>query len=419
MANAKYFPITTATACQLKWTWSTIRLYTGDTSSCHRVIPDPITVETFQNFHNTPKKLADRTLMLAGEWPSGGCEYCRDIELAGGSSDRMMHLKIPNLVPDELDHDTAAIETTPRIVEVYFDNVCNMSCLYCWDGFSSKIQQENTRFGRFEHDGVIIDNTSVWNQNQSQLTQKFWQWMSSNYQQVYRLHVLGGEPLIQSQFENYIEFFETSPCPHLELNAVSNLKVPTSKFISLLDKIKSLVARKHLKRFDLTASIDCFGPEQEYVRFGLDLDQWRENFRIVVDDYCDFTLNINQTLSGLTIKTIPELLRFVNQHRTKREIGHHFSTVVNTHDFLHPGIFGPGFFAKDFDAILKEMPDDSWAHKEAKTYMQGIQSQIDSVPKNFQAIKRLGIFLDEIDRRRGMDWRITFPWLLRELDHVV
>ena len=33
----KYFPIKQSPACQLKWAWSTIRLYEGSTSSCHRV----------------------------------------------------------------------------------------------------------------------------------------------------------------------------------------------------------------------------------------------------------------------------------------------------------------------------------------------------------------------------------------------
>lgn len=414
-----YFPIKTATACQLKWTWSTIRLYHGNTSSCHRVGADPITPDTFENFHNTPKKQADRQLMLAGEWPSGGCEYCSSIEKIGGSSDRMLHLKIPNLVPPELDLDPMAIQVTPRIVEVYFDNFCNMACVYCHDGFSSRIQQENLRFGRFERDGVIIDNGSVGGVDKAALTRMFWRWMETNCGQIHRLIVLGGEPFVQPQFEEYIDFFETHPCPHVELNAVSNLKVPQSKFREILDHIKDLVRRRHLKRFDLTASVDCFGPEQEYVRFGLDLDQWRTNFQAVVDDYRFITLNINQTLSCLTIKTVPALLRYINQQRTKRKIGHFFSLTVDTHDFLHPDIFGPGFFTQDFADILREMPDDARQDQEARAYMQGISLRVDSAKRNDLAIGRLGVFLDEIDRRRDLDWRKTFPWLATEIDHVV
>jgi hypothetical protein len=81
----KEFPVDTATACQLKWTWSTIMLNRGTTSSCHRVRQDTLTPENFLNFHNTPKKLNDRQLMLEGKRPAGGCEYCYKIEDAGGT----------------------------------------------------------------------------------------------------------------------------------------------------------------------------------------------------------------------------------------------------------------------------------------------------------------------------------------------
>jgi hypothetical protein len=118
--------------------------------------------------------------MLDGQWPSGGCEYCRNIEDAGGYSDRQLHLTIPNQSPPELEYDLTATKVTPQIVEIYFDNVCNMSCLYCWDGFSSKLQQENIRFGRFEAQGVVIDNWANKVANIDKLTDKFWQWMSAN-----------------------------------------------------------------------------------------------------------------------------------------------------------------------------------------------------------------------------------------------
>ena len=414
----RYFPIKTATSCQLKWTWSTIRLYDGSTSSCHRVDPDFINKETFSSFHNTPKKLADRELMLNGHWPSGGCEYCRNIEDAGGSSDRLFHMSIPNLAPPELDQDEKATVVTPRIVEVYFDNVCNMSCLYCWDGFSSKIQQENTRFGRFEKQGVIIDNQARRVPDQAGLTQEFWKWFSEHYREIRRLHVLGGEPFFQPQFDDCLDFFDRNPCPDLEFNVISNLKVSESKLTKILGRIKTLLDEKKIKRFDLTASIDCFGPQQEYVRWGIDVEQWKKNFDTVAN--CEWIyLNFNQTLSGLTIKTVPDLLDFINETRLSREIGHYFSTTVMTHEFLHPGIFGSGFFSADFGVIINKMPDSTWQQKEAKKYMRGIRQQIDSCDRDQEKINQLRVFLSEMDRRRGTDWRIVFPWLVKEIDDVV
>jgi organic radical activating enzyme len=415
----KYFPIKTATACQLKWNWSTIRLYDGTTSSCHRVDSDLLTPETFQNFHNTPKKLADRQLMLQGDWPQGGCEYCKVIEDAGGSSDRMFHTSIPNMAPPELETTPTATKVTPQIVEVYFDNVCNMKCLYCWDGFSSQIHAENLKFGRFEKQGVVIDNSAkLLDNTKKELTENFWQWMTANHDKIKRFHVLGGEPFYQEQFDTCLEFLKEHPSPELELNIVSNLKVTRHKLEKILDTIHDLVKQSKIKRFDLTASIDCFGPEQEYVRSGIDVQQWMENFKLVADQSW-ITLNINQTLTCLTIKTVPELLKFINKLRAQREIGHYFSTVVMTHECLHPGIFGSGFFSADFDAILAEMPSDTWQQQEARKYMLGIKSQIDSCERSDTKIEQLVVFLDEMDRRRNSNWKQVFPWIKKEIQYVV
>lgn len=415
----KFFPIKTATACQLKWNWSTIRMYNGTTSSCHRVNGDILTVDNFNNFHNTPKKLSDRALMLTGEWPAGGCEYCQNIEAAGGHSDRMFHSSIPNMSPPELNNDITATTVTPRIVEIYFDNVCNMSCIYCWDGFSSKIQQENIKFGRFSQDGVIIDNRAIKTNNIVGLTEKFWEWMEQFSSEILRFHVLGGEPFYQRQFDQCLDFLSTHYNPNLEFNVISNLKVPLPKLRNIINRIQQLVLEKRIKRFDLTASIDCFGPEQEYVRFGINLNEWRENFEFLVSQDW-ITVNINQTLSGLTIKTIPALLEYINRLRLQRIIGHYFSTtVMPAAKYLHPSIFGAGYFNQDFKKILALMPIDTWQQKEANKYMHGIQLQLNLANKDQAAINQLVIYLTELDRRRNTSWKEVFPWLIKEVINVV
>jgi hypothetical protein len=87
----RVFPIHTDTACQLKWNWSTIFLTTEKTASCHRTNHHRFDSEQF-DFHNTPSKLEDRRRMLQGLWPEKGCDYCKDIERAGGHSDRITNL---------------------------------------------------------------------------------------------------------------------------------------------------------------------------------------------------------------------------------------------------------------------------------------------------------------------------------------
>ena len=46
-----YFPIRTATSCQLKWNWTALYLNGGFSRTCHRTAETPLTPENFNNFH--------------------------------------------------------------------------------------------------------------------------------------------------------------------------------------------------------------------------------------------------------------------------------------------------------------------------------------------------------------------------------
>jgi organic radical activating enzyme len=292
-----------------------------------------------------------------------------------------------------------------------------MSCIYCWDGFSSRIQQENITFGDFSNNGVEIKNYSVKHHKHAELTQAFWNWMEKNSSTLSRLHILGGEPFYQAEFETCMKFLETHHNPELEFNIVSNLKISTPNLEKFVERIKNLIVSRRIKRFDLTASIDCWGDEQEYIRYGINMTQWQKNFDYIAGQKW-ITLNINQTITGLGIKSIPSLITYVNQHRKSRPIGHYFMSCVNRSQ-LYPGIFGAGFFDKDFERILAEMPNDTWQHKNAREMMLGLQSEFNSHPRNNTELSKLHTFLNEIDRRRNLNWKTTFPWLVKELEHVV
>ena len=126
----KYFPINSQTSCRSKWSWSTLYLNKGATASCHRASTSAIP-EKFEDFHNTPVKIQDRSVMLQSLWPGNGCEYCRDIEHSGGISDRMFQNQIPDVYTKELDQNNALTVVNPVVLEVFFSNTCNLSCIYC------------------------------------------------------------------------------------------------------------------------------------------------------------------------------------------------------------------------------------------------------------------------------------------------
>ena len=409
MADKKYFPIKTPTSCQLKWNWSTLFLNTGTTSSCHRTGTSELTAENFFNFHNTPTKLSDRQRMLDGQWPDQSCGYCRKIEESGGFSDRMLHLTIPESLPPELELDNKALHVSPTILEVYFTNACNLGCLYCASTLSSSIDSENIKFGDFKKAGVEI--TAI-DHHFKDLVPYFWEWFPTGFQTINRFHFMGGEPFYQKELDKLLDMIEEYPNPDCVLNIVTNLMVPKKRIEGVLKRLKQLLIARKLKGVDISCSIDCWGPQQEYVRWGLDLNQWEDNFKLLIENRW-IHLGISQTISTLTIKTMPEFLVKLNEWRTDRKISHWLSGVTPGPNYLKGEIFGELEFKDAAEQILPLMPlvtdDDKTAHE----YMQGVLNQITSSTPNYEEIKNLIIFLNEKDRRRKTNWRELFPWLIK------
>jgi hypothetical protein len=412
---AKYFPIKTETACQLKWAWTTLYLNSGHSATCHRTAHHPLTPENFNNFHNNDVVLADRQNMLKGQWPETSCDYCKNIEVAGGTSDRMLQLGIPNLTPPELEFDLTAVKASPTILEVYFNNTCNLGCVYCSPNLSSTIANENKKFGDFSDRGVTLVSVD---KHYNNLVPYFWKWFKTGFSTLKRLHILGGEPLYQQELDQLLDHIDANPNPNCELNIVTNLMVSTERLQSFIDRAKTLLANKKIKRIDVTCSIDCWGPEQEYVRWGLKLNQWEENFKLLMS-YKWIYLNINQTISVLTIKTMPELLIKLSSWRKQRKIGHWFSGVTPHPSYLMANIFGKQEFAESAEHILKLMPTTTDEEQTACNYMNGIFSEILTDNINIPEIVKLITYLDEKDRRRGTNWETLFPWLIRYRKYVV
>ena len=409
MPDKKYFPIKTATACKLKWNWSTLYLNGGKTASCHRTGFSDLTPENFFSFHNTPLKISDRNAMLNGQWPDESCGYCRKIEEAGGLSDRMLHLNIPDLLPPELDTDPMAIEISPTILEVFFNNTCNLGCLYCSSTLSSTIATEDKKFGNFEKHGIKIQSIDT---HYKDLLPYFWEWFPKGFQQLKRFHIMGGEPFYQQEFEKLLDMIKKYPNPECELHLVTNLMVSKKRLNTFLSIFKDLLISRKLKRVEISCSIDCLGPEQEYVRWGINLNQWEENFKILIENKWIY-LGISQVISPLTIKTMPDLLSKLNIWREQRKINQWFSGVTPGPSYLQAEIFGKEEFAEDADKILALMPQNSEENKISFDYMQGIFKQILASERNDKEIINLLVYLTEKDRRRNTNWREVFPWLIK------
>ena len=162
---------------------------------------------------------------------------------------------------------------------------------------------------------------------------------------------------------------------------------------------------------DITVIIDCWGPQQKYVRWGLDLDLFEKNMLYLLEQKW-LKINIQQTISILTIKTMPKLLEKLKEWRNKHSIDHHLGTVNPYPHYLDPyQMFGGEEFDEDATIILENFDRSNKDNELAYKTMHGIFKRIKQSKYNEKNISDLFIFLDEKDRRRGTNWKKLFPWL--------
>lgn len=431
----KIFPIKSDLGCLLKWSWSTVYVYQSSTNSCHRTGHSYMKPGEFHTFHNTPEKLEARTKMLNNEWPGHGCEYCRDIEASGGMSDRLTQIKLVDesngtahlLVSPELKIDDRAIVTTPTMLEIYFSNKCNMSCIYCSPTLSSLWVQENKVHGEFfgytfdQNDPkpdkrFLVSHAESADQLYDSRLAEFWEWFKNNYKTLQVLHILGGEPFYQDETEQMIDFLLASDIqPGIQIKFFSNLKVNFEKFTRLITKMKRLQDEKQM-RVGIIASLDCWGPEAEYIRSGLNLEQFDKNFSYMVNECPWLEIIVNSTISSLSIKAMPALVRKLNEWRLIHPITNSFN-LLTAPEQMNPSIFPSGFFDEDLKTVLSLMPrGDQWVDS-LYDYLEGVVKSINnSSPFNPLRLIAFRVFLDKMDKRKKTNWRETFPWLVPVID---
>jgi len=271
--------------------------------------------------------------MLEGAWPESGCEYCKHIEASGGASDRITNLDFWDFdPPKELQENPKAISVTPRILEIYFSNLCNLKCTYCGPYYSTLWDDELRRHGEA---GFTVDPNYEANK------QKCFEWLKDNVGELHQLNILGGEPLYQDEFDQLLDLLDHHPSPNLTLSFFSNLAVAHEKLTRKIDRIDSLISQGKIKKLIITASLDCWGDEAEFARFPLNLTVWEKNFNYLLAREW-ITLVIGSTITPLTIKSLHVLFNKINLWNQSRPV-YWYGNSVNYPSYLFIDMFGNTF----------------------------------------------------------------------------
>jgi pyruvate-formate lyase-activating enzyme len=403
----KTFPIRNDTACVYKWGWNTFRLYNGQSSSCHRVTPVAVPLDQFDDFHNTDKVLDDRQRMLAGQWPESGrgCEYCQEVEAQGGISDRLYHNNIPGLTP--VDFDPAGDQkVTPRILELYLTNTCDLACIYCLPFYSSRNNEELKKFGPYPVGIMPVKEIS----NRDQYFAAWLKWLDKNYEHVDTLSILGGEPFLQKEMWDILEFIGERKNSNLTLAINTNLNSNPETVKRFVEAYKKLIAARKIKRVHISASLDCWGPRAEFIRSGLDLSRWQENFEYLIQHKW-LAISVHQVITSLSIDTALELQQRIAEYKKQNpKITQAYHLVDSGPDEIyHPSMFGSQFFKHKLDTLLAQYPVSTEWDIEARSRLEGICKLMDAARQDTARLTKLRDTLDMIDHRRNTNWRELFP----------
>jgi hypothetical protein len=419
--------------CGAKWYNATIWLGSGMTTSCHHPPAHLVDADQLLSnpklLHNTDQKKQDRAMMQAGERPPG-CEYCWKIEDMGRDavSDRVYKSKI------YANEDLIAAKNLPvdedvdlKTLEIAFDRTCQFACSYCNPAFSTTWVKDIRNNGAYQnlvsdgrnhfthkHDSAQLFKTTEVNP----YVEAFFVWWESDlHRTLDELRITGGEPLMSGHTWKLIDWFRENPGrSHTRLAINSNLGFEQSK----LEKL--IIATEGLE-IDLYTSNESIGAHAEYIRDGLNWNQWCDNMQFLMTSGKLRGLHVMNTVNALCLESLPEFLDLMLSW--KMQHGKNFPNftlnILRFPSFQSPLVLPDHIRSKHKQRLeqwLAENGNHSCIHNHERYHVQRLIDYLDVVktphsetfdmPKLHNDFKQ---FYLQYGQRRGHNFKKTFPEL--------
>jgi len=429
-----------ASFCAAKWYNATIWLGSGMTTSCHHPPAHFVPVEAVEAnpraLHNTPEKKQDRAQMQRGERPPG-CEYCWKIEDMGRDaiSDRVYKSRI---YPIEALHEASVLptheDTNLRTLEISFDRTCQLACSYCNPAFSSTWVKDIRTNGpyrdlvsdgrnHFTHDHASAQKYRFGEVNP--YVEAFFRWWETDlHKTLTELRITGGEPLMSGYTWQLINWFRNNrgkSTTRLAIN--SNLAVPSERIQELLDATQGM-------EIDIYTSNESMQSQAEYIRDGLDWDQWMQNVKMLSESGQLRALHVMCTINALCLESLPEFLeKMVDLKKIyNRDFPNFTINILRFPSFQSPLVLPET--SRNFHRLrlvnwLAKHKEQSYLHDHEMYHVQRLIDYLDVVKTPHKDVHNQSSLLNDFkkfyqqyDQRRGKDFGTTFPGLKEWYDSI-
>jgi len=221
---------------------------------------------------------------------------------------------------------------------------------------------------------------------------------------------LGGEPFLQKEMWSILEFIDTKQNQNLTISVNTNLNANPDTVKRFVETCKNLIVNKKIKRVHIDASLDCWGPQAEFIRDGLDLARWQENFEYLIQHKW-LSISVHQVLTSLSIGTALEFQQRIAEYKIQNPRITQAYHVVDSgyEEIYHPNMFGASFFKSKLDELVAHYPITTEWDIETRKRLEGICLMLNAEKPDSLRLSKLCATLDMIDQRRNTDWKKLFP----------
>ena len=223
--------------------------------------------------------------MLEGK-KNSNCEICYIQEELGGLSKRIESNFMSGFSKDQAKHLTnkdGSIDMPPQHIDLRVGNICNLKCVHCWTGNSSKWYEDSLLLDKYENTkNLKIDNS--------------WIYIRKHIRQIKLLSFLGGEPFASSSHNWFLHWLIENKHTHLSLKYVTNGTLINRDFI---EKFKNVT---------LGISLDAIGERIEWLRYPTQWSKLRKNLFDLKSSGLD--MYFSWTAYNTNIFTLPETYKY-------------------------------------------------------------------------------------------------------------
>jgi organic radical activating enzyme len=358
--------------------------------------------------------------MLDGVRPPE-CDYCWRVEDQGHTSDRVYKSATTWALPYIKDLKIDA-NNTPHYLELSFSSTCNFKCVYCSPEISSSWMKEIQEHGAYPTSNRYgnlqwleqTDRMPLDPNGDNPYVDAFWAWFPELYPKLQTIRITGGEPLLSRDTWRLLEYIAENPRPELTVAVNTNLGVQDALIDKLIIAVNKIAP--NVREVQVFTSNEATGKSANYIRTGLDYAAWIENVNYVADKCPSVLVSVMTTVG---ILSVPTFVEFISQLLAMRRRYNHrpFLQIQFSINMLRY----PKFLEltnldeptkQRFRNQLQLLLNETNITQVEADQIRRLMDYVTSATSDTQSRRDFQLYVDELDRRRGTDFKETFPELI-------